>query len=135
MFKHIASVFSFMVVTFAVQGGSHFFINKQHFADISFLRPEPIMQLGFTTMIVQGLILSLALSKLAPVMPSFKDGLKVSAAFGVFLGTYIVLTEPAKYAAPSVIDWMLVEGPASFVQFALFGFVLAFVHQRLGPKT
>ena len=130
--KHFLSVLAFMGITFAVQGLNHFVLNADHYAAISFARPEPVMALGFLTMIVQGTIISLALHRMTPVGPGMKDGLTVSLGFGLFLGTYIAVTEPAKYAAPSIPAWMMIEGLASATQFLLFGLILAWIHRRFG---
>ncbi|MEM9587121.1 MAG: hypothetical protein AAGA03_07560 [Planctomycetota bacterium] len=126
--KHLLAIIAFIITTFAVQGLSHFVINKDHFASIEFMRDSPIMPLGFAVMVIQGLILSLALSTTSPGTVTVSSAYKRVFAFGLFLGSYIVLTEPAKYAAPSLPAWMMVEGTASFVQFALFGVVLWGIH-------
>ena len=130
MTKHLISVLAFMGVTFGVQGVSHFLLNKDHFAEIGFLRESPIMPLGFAVMIIEGLILSLALTRLAPTAPSLRDAMMVSLAFGLFLGSYIALTEPAKYAVPSILDWIKVEATASTVQFGVFGVLLGLIHRK-----
>ena len=132
MAKHIVSIFAFMLVSFGVQGISHFWINKQHFAEVSFMRPDPIIPLGLLVMVVQGLILTFALSRLAPEGATMRDGLVVSLAFGLFLASYIALVEPSKYIVPSITGWFTVEATASLVQFTLFGALLGFIHQRLG---
>ncbi len=128
--KHILSVIAFMIVSFAVQGLNHFVINIEYYANIDFARPEPVMALGFLTMIIQGSILTLALAHIAPINARVKDGLKVSLSFGLFLGFYIVFAEPAKYTAPSIPGWIFTEGLASTIQFVVFGFVLGFIHER-----
>lgn len=128
--KHILSVIAFMIVSFAVQGLNHFVINTEYYANIGFARPEPLMVLGFLTMTVQGGVLTLALGHIAPLSVRIKDGLMVSLSFGLFLGIYIAVTEPAKYAAPSIPAWIITEGLASTTQFILFGIVLGFIHQR-----
>jgi len=130
MTKHLISVIAFMMVTFAVQGFSHFLLNKDHFAEVGFLREAPIMPLGFAVMIIQGLIISLALSRLAPTTPNPQDAVLVSLAFGLFLGSYIALTEPAKYAVPSILAWVKVEALASAIQFSLFGLLLGLIHRK-----
>lgn len=130
MTKHLLSVLAFMMVTFAVQGLSHFLLNKDHFADIGFLRESPIMPLGFAVMIIEGWILSLALSRLAPKAPSLRDAMTVSLAFGLFLGSYIALTEPAKYAVPSILEWIKVEATVSTIQFGAFGVLLGLIHRK-----
>lgn len=130
MTKHLISVLAFMGVTFGVQGVSHFLLNKDHFAEIGFLRESPIMPLGFAVMIIEGLILSLALTRLAPTAPSLRDAIMVSLAFGLFLGSYIALTEPAKYAVPSILDWIKVEATDSTIQFGVFGVLLGLIHRK-----
>ena len=130
MAKHLLAVLAFIIVTFGVQGLNHFVINKDYYASIDFARAEPVMILGFVSMITQGLILTLALSKIAPNGATIKDGLVVSLAFGLFLAVYIAVAEPAKYAAPSISSWFITEGLTSTVQFLLFGVLLGFIHQK-----
>jgi len=58
--------------------------------------------------------------------------LAVAGAFGLFLVSYIALVAPAKYTVPSVSSWMMVEGLAGLVQFAIFGVLLGLIHKRIG---
>lgn len=132
MLKHFLSVLAFMVVSFGVQGSSHFAISKGHYGAIDFMRAEPIMPLGLLTMVIQGLILSYALAAWRGTKVSVRDGLAVAGAFGLFLVSYIALVAPAKYTVPSVGSWMMVEGLAGLVQFAIFGILLGLVHKRFG---
>ena len=64
---------------------------------------------------------------------SVKTGFFLSLCFGLFLWSYIGLAEPAKYAAPSIESWVLVEGLASGIQFTVFGIALGFIHSKLKP--
>ena len=130
MTKNLLSVLAFMVVSFAVQGLNHFVINKAHYANIEFARAEPVMELGLLAMAIQGFILTFAMSKITASGALIKDGLLVSLSFGLFLAAYIVLAEPAKYAAPSISSWIMTEGIVSTIQFAVFGVVLGLVHQK-----
>ncbi len=130
MLKHMLSVLAFMVVTFTVQGLSHFVVNKAHFDAIGFARTDPIMPLGFLVMATQGLILSLALTAWRGKTVAFADGLAISVAFGIFLVSYIALTEPAKYAVPSIPSWILIEGVAGLIQFGVYGLLLWQIHKR-----
>lgn len=130
MDKHVLTILAFVLVTFSVQGLSHFVINADHYASIGFLRADTIMPLGFATMIIQALVLSLAMSKLWPDGASIKHGLVMSACFGLFLASYIVLAEPAKYAVPSIPAWMMIEAVASAIQFGVFGVLLGLIYRR-----
>lgn len=129
MTKTLLTVFGFFVVTFGVQGLSHFVINKAHFDAISFARAEPILPMGFAAIIIQALIFSFVMTRLFPDGASFGQAVTVVACFGLFLASYIVLAEPAKYAAPSVWAWVRVEATASTLQFASFGMVLWLIYR------
>lgn len=131
IFKHILSVLAFMIVSFSVQGVSHFLINKKHYASIEHMRSDQIIPLGLLVMVIQGILLTTALSAWKGSHALVMDGLVVSMVFGLFLGSYIALVEPAKYAVPSVSQWISVEASASTIQFVAFGLLLGFIHQQL----
>lgn len=133
--KHFLSVVAFMVVTFAVQGTSHFVLNHDHYAAISFLRPEPILPMGFGAMIIQAVIMTVAFERIFGVSPSIRSGLTFSLAFGIFLGSYMWLAEPAKYTVPSTADWISVELPMNMLQFIVYGVLIAAIHRQFGKKA
>ncbi|WP_299869778.1 hypothetical protein [uncultured Roseobacter sp.] len=135
MIPHVLSVIAFMVVTFAAQGLSHFVVNKAHFDSVGFLRPDPIMMMGFAVMIIQGTILSISLQIWKGEAAQIRDGLLISLMFGVFLVSYIALTEPAKYTVPSIAVWIRIELTVGLLQFGIFGLVLGFIHQRFGASS
>lgn len=124
------TVLAFMLVSFGVQGLSHFVINVDHFAAIAFMRPDPVLPMGFAAMIIEALILSFVMSRLWPEGATIRQASIVSGSFGLFLASHIVLAEPAKYAAPSISAWMTVESIASFAQFAIFGVLLGLIYRR-----
>ena len=124
------TVASFILVTFTVQATSHFVINAEHYAAIPFTRPEPIMPLGVLAMIVQGSVAGVLFPRTPWANGSIQSGVVFAWILGAFLGSYIVLAEPAKYLAPSLGEWMAVEATASFTQFTSFGVLLALVHRN-----
>lgn len=128
--KSVLTVLAFMVVSFAVQGLSHFVINVEHFAGIPFMRAEPIIALGLLVMVVQALVVSFVMHQLWPEGATMRQSLTVSACFGVFLASYIALVEPSKYVAPSISAWITVEAAASFIQFSVFGVLLGLIFRQ-----
>lgn len=96
------------------------------------MRSDPIIPLGLLVMVIEGLILTLALAQYAPEGVTIGDGVALSLAFGLFLASYIAIVEPSKYAVPSIPAWFLVEGIASLIQFTVYGFVLGYIHQKMG---
>ncbi|MEM8484421.1 MAG: hypothetical protein AAF564_02675 [Bacteroidota bacterium] len=130
-FKSIGlTVLAFMLASFTVQAGSHFFLNTAHYSSVSFMRPEPIMPLGLSVMILQGIILGLLFPAIKWRGPVKRNALLFSLLMGAFLGAYIAFVEPAKYAVPSVGTWICVEASASLVQFLIFGVLLGFIHRE-----
>ena len=99
----------------------------QNFPSVS----DPIIALGLLVMVIQGVVLSVALSAWRGAAASITDGVIVSLTFGLFLVSYIALVEPSKYTVPSVQNWLMVEGSAGLIQFGLFGLLLGLVHKTL----
>jgi len=126
----ILGMLAFVFVSFLVQALSHFVINKEHFAAIDFMRKEPIMAFGVTTMFIQGIILTYIYLLISKKGNSIAFGLKYGLLMGAFLVSYIALVEPSKYAAPSITSWILVEGISGLVQFSLFGLLLGIISKK-----
>lgn len=124
------TVLAYVIVTFAVQGASHFLINADHYAGISIMRPEPILPLGMATMVIQGLLFALlypAFSRSGTI----REAVVFSWAVGAFLASYIVLGEAGKYAVPEIGPWIVVEVSAAAVQYTVFGLLLGLIHGRV----
>lgn len=132
---HILSVVAFMFVSFAAQALSHFVINQEHFSSIAHHRQEPIIPLGLSAMIIQGIIMSVSLRAWRTADVTIVDGMIVSLAFGLFLSAYISLVEPAKYTVPDIAAWMRVETLVSAMQFVLFGLGLGLIHSKLSTAA
>jgi phosphotransferase system glucose/maltose/N-acetylglucosamine-specific IIC component len=124
------AILAFVIASFAVQAMSHFVLNAGHYATVEFMRDEPIMALGIFTMIVQGAILAYLYTFFYRDGAPLLRGLKYGLLMGVFLGSYLTLVEPAKYIVPSIRSWMIVEGLASLVQFALYGILLGLIYDK-----
>jgi hypothetical protein len=129
----LLTVLAYIVVTFGVQGTSHFVINAGHYAAIPIMRTEPVVAMGITSMIIQGLLFAWLFPIFNRTGSSVKNGLLFSWAIGVFLSSYIVLGEAGKYAIPSIPSWVVVETSSSFVQFTVFGAILGWLHRRSVP--
>ncbi len=121
---------AFVVASFATQATSHFVVNVDHYAKIGILRGEPVMALGFLTMLVQGAVLSFLYSRLTWPPRTMLSALRFSWLMGAYLASYIALAEAAKYSVPSITSWMTVELSASAIQFTLFGILLHLVVRR-----
>src|SRR6266436_6149730 len=134
MTKHVLTVVAYLVATFATQALSHFVLNVEHYAAVTFMRAEPIFAFGIGSMVIQGTILSYLYSRIAAPRRSIGHAVGFSWLAGGVLVSYIALAEPAKYLVPDVASWITVESLAGLVQFTAFGVLLGFVY-RGQPST
>jgi len=127
--KHFLAVLGYIVATFVTQALSHFVLFKAHYASVSWIKPEPIFALGFASMIIQGLVLSLLYDQSRLASGRILGALVISWSLGAFLVSYIALAEAAKYAVPAVPEWIGVEILAGAVQFTIAGLLLFLAHR------
>ena len=121
----------FILISFAAQSISHFVINAEHYASITFMRAEPVFILGFLTMIMQGLVLSHFFKIYSGNKFTLKKGFIYGLQLCAFFVSYQALVEPAKYQVPSITSWILVEGSVGVVQFTLFGVLLSMLFKKI----
>ncbi len=130
MKRILLTTLAFIVATFAVEGTSHFVINKAFYAGIPFMRAEPIVAMGFVTMIVQGIVMGWMYPKFHNAERPIRSGWTFAMCIAVILGGYIAIVEPSKYMVPSIRSWVMVEGTAAFLQMSLFGILLGLIHGK-----
>lgn len=115
---------SYIIASFLIQALSHFVINAEHYASITFMRVEPIIYFGLLTMLIQGIVLTILYLKWADNNFNIRQGLKFSLLIGLFFVSYLALVEPGKYNVIKISQWILVEGIAGLFQFIIFGILL-----------
>lgn len=125
----IVTVLAYVITTFAVQGGSHFAINADHYAAIPIMRAEPVVAMGILSMLIQGVLFALLFPTFNRGSNPVRNGIVFSWALGGFLASYIVLGEAGKYAIPSIPSWIAVEASTALVQFTVFGALLGLIHR------
>jgi hypothetical protein len=127
------TIVAYVATTFAVQGGSHFVVNADHYAAISIMRPQPIVPMGLISMLVQGAIFGLLFPAFDRAPSTIRNAVLFSWAMGAFLASYIVLGEAGKYAIPSIPSWVAVEASTAAIQFTVFGILLGLLHRGRMP--
>lgn len=127
MTRNVLAVLAYIVATFAVQATSHFAANQDHYAAVTHISPNPIIPLGLLAMLVQGIILSFAYTRIGA--RSMFDALRFAWLAGAFLVSYIALGEGGKYTLPSIPSWIAVEVIAGFAQFTVYGLLLGLVYR------
>ena len=120
----------YIVISFASQAISHFVINVEHYASVSFMRAEPIFFLGFLTMILQGIVLSYLFLLFSKNEFTFKKGLLFGALMIALFVSYPAFVEPAKYQVPNIANWIMVEGIVGSIQFCTYGILLSIIFKK-----
>lgn len=127
------TVLAYVITTFAVQGTSHFVVNAEHYAAIPIMRSQPVVAMGITSMVIQGLIFAFLFPTFNRGGSPVRNGIVFAWMIGGFLASYIVLGEAGKYSIPSIPSWVAVEASVALVQYTVFGALLGLLHRR--PAT
>lgn len=134
MKRHILTVLGYTFATFGTQGPSHFMIFSKHYSELTIMRAEPNFALGFSSMVIQGAILSFVYSRLRRQGTLF-EAVKVGWLFGLFLLSYIGLAEAGKYAVPDIASWIGVEFSVGLIQFTLIGVFMGLAHRQVESRA
>jgi hypothetical protein len=126
----LLTMLAYVVCTFAVQGASHFAINADHYAAMSFLRAKPVIPLGVAAMLIQGALFAWLFPTFNRTGNAVRNGLVFSWALGGFLAAYMVFALAGEYAVPSIPAWIGVEGSVAAVQYTVFGVLLGLLHRK-----
>src|SRR5258708_12530315 len=100
MIKHVSTVVAYLVATFATQALSHFVLNVEHYAAVTFMRAEPIFAFGVASMVIQGTILSYLYSRMAAPRRSIGHAVGFSWLVGGVLVSYIAFADPPQDFLP-----------------------------------
>ncbi len=129
MRKHVLAVLAYVLATFATQAVSHFGVNADHYAAVTYLRAQPVFVLGILSMLIQGSIMAYLYAQLPGAGRSIGHAVFFALLVGGILVSYEALAEAGKYSVPAVGSWIAVEVGAGFVQFTLYGSLLGWVHR------
>ncbi len=89
---------------------------------------DPNYALGFLSIFLQGLVLSVGYDLFSGQCPSIKTALQFSGAAGLFLWTCHVAAFAAKHPLSSNVMFFAVETAYLVIQFTLFGLVLGLIN-------
>lgn len=127
------AVLTYVIVTFAIAATWHFAVFSDLYAELAiFTRKEPIVPLGLSSMVVQGLIMAYAYPKLCPRLAPAREGLAFGLICGMFIASCAVLGEAGKQNVTSLPTFLILESVYYAFQFSLSGLAIALVYGRSG---
>lgn len=129
--KFLLTTLAYLIPTMILGLVWHFVFFEGLYASLGiYNRVEPIIPLGFASMVIQGSIM-------AYLFPFFyREGnaplqaMKFSLVMGLFMFTVSTLANAAKIEVTSMTSWITVQFAFHFVQFVLVGAGIGLVYRK-----
>jgi hypothetical protein len=131
--KFWLGMIAYVVPSFPLAFAWHLKTFASNYAALDLLRDDPILPMGFATMLIQGALFSWAYPRLFDTNRAawLGSAAKAFAFFGMLAWTYAVLAVAAKIHMVSVADFLVLETGWTILQFAVTMPLLAFVHRHI----
>lgn len=131
MKKLLLSTLSYALITMAIAFPWHFTIFKDLYHSFGiYNRAEPIIPLGFLSMLIQGLILGYLYPKFYKDGSHLREGLRFGLVMGAFLYSVSTLANAAKIDVSPMSTWLGIQAAFHLIQFAICGVVIGFIHSK-----
>ena len=109
----------------------HFLLFKELYEQLAiYNRAEPIIPLGFTSMIIQGVILAYFYPFYSKSKSTLRTAITYSMMMGLFLFSVSTLANGAKIQVTSMQSWLLVQLAFHFIQFLVSGVLIGLVNRN-----
>ncbi len=125
----LLATFVYAAITLVLGMTWHFILFKDLYDSLGiYNRQEPIIPLGFTSMLLQGLII-------AYLYPSFNkgghpisQGIKFALLMGLFMFSVSTLANAAKIHVASMSTWLMVQTAFHLIQFTVVGVGIGLIY-------
>jgi len=125
------AVLAYFVVTLVVAAIWHFALFADLYTELAiYTREAPIVPLGMSSMLVQGLIMAYAYPKICRRMNPMKEGLVFGLICGIFIASAAVLGEAGKQNVTSLSTFLILESVFYALLFSLSGLAIALVYGK-----
>jgi hypothetical protein len=130
--KSVLVAIGYSVLTMILGPLWHFILFKDTYEGLEiYNRQEPLIPLGFASMILQSVILAYLFSYFyKPGSSSYKSGITFSLVMGLFMFSTTTMANAAKIHVASMSTWFLVQIGFHLVQFIATGVLIGFIYRR-----
>lgn len=125
----ILGALAYIIPTMPYAYAWHMIWFKARYERWQYFGGDASVPLGFSSMIIQGVVLSWAYALLPIDHASAQNGLLYAAIMGVFFWSTHVIAAMAKHGATRTRGYLLLETVYLIGQFGLFGVLLIAVHR------
>ena len=127
--KIIIGTITYTLGTFSLAVAWHVLLFEARYQAFGYFEGEPSFVLGFLTILIQGVILSILFPMVRLTGTSISRGLKFALLIGAFFWTSHVLAFVAKQPVQGVFQFIGMETVYLTLQFGLFGFLIGIIYR------
>ena len=129
--KFVLAVIAYIIVAFAVAASWHLVFFKDLYDQFGiYTRKEPLIPLGITSMVMQGLVLSYLYPNFFRGGSPLAQGLKFGLLIGVLMASIAVFAEASHQNVSSLMTWLTFESAYYFLQFGLVGMIIGMIYGK-----
>jgi hypothetical protein len=124
---------AYLIITFALGFLWHLVVFKDLYRKLGIYTriDDPIVPLGFLSMLIQGAVLAYIYPFLSEGATTASAGLRFGLLMGLFIASSAVIAEAAKQLVTSPSTWFVVESLYYAIQFSLTGLAIGFIYGTL----
>lgn len=127
--RAVLAALGYIVLTFFIAATWHLVLFKSVYDELGiFTRKEPIIPLGVASVILQSVVFAYLYPRYTRGEHPALEGLKFGVVMGVFLGSYAVLADGAKFNISSLATWLGLESIYYLLQFSIVGVVFGLIY-------
>jgi hypothetical protein len=127
----IPAALGYIVLTFIIAAGWHLVLFKPVYDELAiFTRKDPIIPLGVLSIVLQSMVFAHLYPRYLRGERPALEGLKFGVVMGVFLGSYAVLADGAKFHVSSLPTWLSLESVYYLVQFSIVGIAFGLIYGK-----
>jgi hypothetical protein len=125
-------VAAYLVPTFPIAYAWHLVWLASSYEALGIYRPDPIIPFGFVSMLIQGVIFSLAYPRFFPDRDGavLRPGLTYGAGLAILSWSFTTLAVAAKNIMGSVPTYVALETGFTVLQFVIVGPLIALAYRR-----
>lgn len=129
MKKMVLATLGFALVSMIIAVPWHFIFFKDLYHNLGiYNRVDPIVPLGFLTMVIQGGVIAYLYSRFYRGNSSYQQAMQFSFLMGLFLYSVSTLANAAKIEVSPLSTWLMLQGAFHLLQFFFGGLTLGFVY-------
>lgn len=126
--KIVLGTLGYTIVTFMLGVTWHFVLFKDLYHQLgAYSRQEPIIALGFSSMLVQGVILSFLFQYFHTGVRPITEGIQFALIMGAYMFTTTTIAFAAKSEVSSLGAWFTVQTGFHLIQFLATGVILGLI--------